>query len=25
VPSEKQYEDALSELDNAMVTIPDDF
>jgi len=25
VPSEKQYEDALSELDNAMITIPDDF
>jgi transketolase len=25
VPSEKQYEDAISELDNAMVTIPDDF
>jgi transketolase len=25
VPSEKQYEEALSELDNAMVTIPDDF
>ena len=25
VPSEKQYEDALSELDNAIVTIPDDF
>ena len=25
VPSEKQYEDALTELDNAMVTIPDDF
>src|SRR6187431_1500412 len=25
VPSETQYEDALSELDNAMVTIPDDF
>jgi len=25
VPSTKQYEDALSELDNAMVTIPDDF
>jgi len=25
VPSEKQFEDALSELDNAMVTIPDDF
>ena len=25
VPSEKQYEDALSELDNALVTIPDDF
>ena len=25
VPNEKQYEDALSELDNAMVTIPDDF
>jgi transketolase len=25
VPSEKQYEDALSELDNAMVTTPDDF
>ena len=25
VPSEKQFEDALSELDNALVTIPDDF
>jgi len=25
VPSEKQYNEALSELDNAMVTIPDDF
>jgi transketolase len=25
VPSEKQLEDAMSELDNAMVTIPDDF
>jgi len=25
VPTEKQYEDALSELDNAMTTIPDDF
>ena len=25
VPTEKQYEDALSELDNAMVTVPDDF
>jgi transketolase len=25
VPSEKQFEDAISELDNAMVTIPDDF
>lgn len=25
VPSEKQYEEALTELDNAMVTIPDDF
>jgi len=25
VPSEKQYEEALSELDSAMVTIPDDF
>jgi transketolase len=25
VPSEKQYEDALSELDNAKITIPDDF
>jgi transketolase len=25
VPDEKQYEDALSELDNAMITIPDDF
>lgn len=25
VPSEKQYEDALNELDHAMVTIPDDF
>jgi len=25
VPSEKQYEDAISELDNAMITIPDDF
>lgn len=25
VPSEKQYEEALSELDNAMFTIPDDF
>jgi len=25
VPTEKQYEDALSELDNAMTTVPDDF
>jgi len=25
VPTEKQYEDALSELDNAMITVPDDF
>src|SRR4051812_4017446 len=25
VPDEKQYQDALTELDNAMVTIPDDF
>ena len=25
VPTEKQYEDALSELDNAMFTVPDDF
>ena len=25
VPDEKQYQEALSELDNAMVTIPDDF
>ena len=25
VPSEKQYQDAISELDNAMITIPDDF
>lgn len=25
VPDEKQYEDALTELDNAMITIPDDF
>ena len=25
VPSEQQYEDAISELDNAMITIPDDF
>jgi transketolase len=25
VPTEQQYEDALNELDNAMVTIPDDF
>ena len=25
VPSEKQYEEALTELDNALVTIPDDF
>ena len=25
VPTDKQYEDALSELDNAMTTIPDDF
>ena len=25
VPTDKQYEDALSELDNAMTTVPDDF
>ncbi|QEC56174.1 transketolase [Flavisolibacter ginsenosidimutans] len=25
VPTEQQYEDALNELDNAMVTVPDDF
>ena len=25
VPDEKQYQDALTELDNAMMTIPDDF
>lgn len=25
VPDEKQYEDALTELDNAMITVPDDF
>lgn len=25
VPSEKQYEEAVAELDNAMITIPDDF
>jgi transketolase len=25
VPNEKQYQDALAELDHAMMTIPDDF